>query len=45
MNKLGKYETGKSCLYIKRLTDIDQAVLQELIERSVKQMRQVYETS
>ena len=45
MKKLGKYKTGKSCLYIKRLTDVDQAVLQELIERSVKRMRQVYETS
>ena len=36
MSRLGKYKTGKSCLYIKRLADIDVAVLQELITASVK---------
>lgn len=35
MQKLGKYKTGKSCLYIKRLADIDQKVLQELVEQSI----------
>jgi hypothetical protein len=35
MQKLGKYKTGKSCLYIKRLADIDQKVLKELVEQSV----------
>lgn len=44
MKKLGKYKTGKSCLYIKRLSDIDEQVLEKLIEGSVKQMRQKYET-
>jgi hypothetical protein len=29
--RLGKYKTGKSCLYIKRLADIDIGVLEELI--------------
>jgi len=43
--KLGKHKTGKSCLYIKRLSDIDEAVLEQLIAASVKRMRQVYETS
>lgn len=33
--KLGKYKTGKSCLYIKRLSDVDQQVLRQLIEDSV----------
>ena len=32
MKKLGKYKTGVSCLYIKRLADVDQNVLSELIE-------------
>ncbi|MEM7380092.1 MAG: DUF1801 domain-containing protein [Bacteroidota bacterium] len=31
MQKLGKYKTGKSCLYIKRLSDVDMEVLTELI--------------
>lgn len=36
MSKLGKYKTGKSCLYIKKLEDVDQDVLRELIEESTK---------
>ncbi len=44
MKKLGKYKTGKSCLYIKRLSDVDEKVLEELIDRSVKLMREKYET-
>jgi hypothetical protein len=31
MEKLGKYKTGKSCLYVKRLDDIDRDVLTQLI--------------
>jgi hypothetical protein len=44
MAKLGKYKTGKSCLYIKRLVDVDEAVLEELIRESVSYMRAHYET-
>ena len=44
MKKLGKYKTGKSCLYIKRLSDIDESVLERLIVQSVKHMRNNYET-
>ena len=43
MNKLGKYKTGKSCLYINKLEDVDEKVLEQLIERSVKVMRKRYE--
>ncbi|MGI9201537.1 MAG: DUF1801 domain-containing protein [Woeseiaceae bacterium] len=42
--KLGKHKTGKSCLYIKRLADVDENVLNTLIEKSVKHMRSKYET-
>ena len=35
MANLGKYKTGKSCLYIKSLNDIDRDVLKELIRESV----------
>ncbi len=34
--KLGKYKTGKSCLYIKQLEDVNQKVLRQLISESVK---------
>lgn len=32
--RLGKHKTGKGCLYIKRLSDVDLGVLRELLERS-----------
>jgi hypothetical protein len=38
MSKLGKYKTGKSCLYIRQLADIDAKVLEKLTERSVKSL-------
>lgn len=44
MKKLGVYKTGKSCLYIKRLSDVDEGVLEHLIVESVKHMRRNYET-
>jgi hypothetical protein len=31
MEKLGKHSTGKSCLYIKRLSDVDRDVLKQLM--------------
>ena len=34
--RLGPHKTGKGCLYIKRLDDVDQAALRELIDRSVR---------
>ncbi len=38
MERLGKYKTGKSCLYIKKLEDVDVAVLRKLVQQSVKKM-------
>lgn len=32
LNSLGRYTTGKGCLYIKRLSDVDTTALHELIE-------------
>jgi hypothetical protein len=37
--KLGKHTTSKSCLYIKRLSDVDQKVLKELIAASLKRTK------
>ena len=42
MSKLGKYKTGKSCLYIKKLSDVDMAVLKELITESYQYMTKKY---
>ena len=42
--KLGKHKTGKSCLYVKRLSEIDEKTLKELITESVKWMRANFET-
>ena len=42
LDKLGKYKTGKSCLYIKSLADVDESVLRTLVEESVAYMRQKY---
>ena len=39
LSRLGKHRTSKSCLYIKRLADVDVAVLQELITASVQHMK------
>lgn len=44
MGKLGKYKTGKSCLYITKLSDVDEKVLKRLIVASVRYMRKNYDT-
>jgi hypothetical protein len=36
LKKLGKCTTGKGCLYIKKLADVDKKVLKEIITGSVK---------
>lgn len=37
--RLGKHKVGKSCLYVNKLADVDQATLREMIARSVTAMR------
>ena len=39
LKKLGKFKTGKGCLYINKLEDVDAKVLNELIATSVKKLR------
>ena len=39
MQQLGKYKTGKSCLYIKRLSDVHVPTLKKLIKASLKSLR------
>ena len=40
--RLGRHRTGKSCLYIRKLADVDQAVLEEMIADSLAWMREKY---
>jgi|SRR5919112_4248205 hypothetical protein len=39
LKRLGKYKTGKGCLYINKLADVDQKVLNELITKSVQKSK------
>ena len=39
LSKLGKHSTGKGCLYIKRLSDVDLPILEKLINSSVKRKK------
>ena len=40
--KLGEHTTGKACIYIKKLTDVDQQVLETLLVKSVEAIRARY---
>lgn len=42
LDKLGKHTTGKGCLYIKRLADVDQAVLERLVTEGLAHMRETH---
>ena len=42
LSRLGKFRTGKSCLYVNRLDDVDLSVLEELVRESVAEMRRRY---
>jgi len=41
LTRLGKYRTGKSCLYINKLADVDKSILKELITESIKDIKDV----
>jgi hypothetical protein len=45
MSKLGKHKTGKSCLYINKLADVDLGVLKELVAKSVAHMAETNPSS
>ena len=40
--RLGKHKTGKACLYISRLADVDLDVLRDLIKQSIAHVRAMY---
>ncbi|MEJ2757339.1 MAG: DUF1801 domain-containing protein [Anaerolineales bacterium] len=42
LKDLGKFKTGKSCLYINKLADVDTNVLKKLVKASVTHMKKAY---
>lgn len=42
LSRLGKHKIGKSCLYIKRLSDVDEAVLEEMIAKGLRLLAETY---
>jgi hypothetical protein len=45
LSRLGPYKTGKSCLYIKRLADVDPAVLEQMLRDSYNRVRAEVDTA
>ncbi|MEM9486836.1 MAG: DUF1801 domain-containing protein [Cyanobacteria bacterium P01_F01_bin.116] len=45
LEQLGKHRLGKSCLYIKKLSDVNISVLETLITQSVADMKSMYDCS
>lgn len=45
LETLGKHRLGKSCLYIKKLSDVDTSTLETLLTRSVADMKSMYDCS
>lgn len=39
LSRLGKHKTGKSCLYLKSLSDVDLKVLEQLVQKSIASLR------
>ena len=42
LGKLGKHTTGTGCLYIKKLADVDLAVVEQLVAMSCERMNALY---
>lgn len=42
LSRLGKHKLGKSCLYIKRLSDVDEDVLKEIMQKGLDIMAERY---
>jgi hypothetical protein len=42
LSKLGKHKTGKGCIYIQKLEDIDISVLTKMVKNSIEQRKKAY---
>ena len=45
LDNLGKFKMGKACIYIKRLSDIDEKVLIKVMKESIRYLKATYSTS
>ncbi len=42
LSEFGKYKTGKGCIYIQKLEDIDTSILIKMVKKSIKETRKKY---
>lgn len=42
LSRLGKHKTGKGCLYIKKLADVDVSVLEAIVQAKIERMAETY---
>lgn len=42
LKDLGKYKMGKSCIYVRKLSDIDQAILKKIIKSTISRLQAKY---
>ncbi|MDE0713810.1 MAG: DUF1801 domain-containing protein [Gammaproteobacteria bacterium] len=42
LEKLGKFRTGRSCLYVNKLDDVDLVLLEQLVRESFREMKRRY---
>jgi hypothetical protein len=42
LSQLGKYKSSKSCLYIQKLEDIDIGILEQLVQKSIEHIKELY---
>ena len=42
LQSFGKYKTGKVCVYVKKLADINTDILEKMVSASVKQIQSIY---
>ncbi len=42
LQKLGKHKAGKACIYIKKLDDVQEDVLKEMVDKSVAYIKSLY---
>jgi ethanolamine utilization protein EutQ (cupin superfamily) len=43
--KLGKHKTGKACIYVKKLSDVDTEILKSMAQESVNYLQKLYPPS
>jgi hypothetical protein len=42
LQRLGKHKAGKGCIYIRKVSDVDEKVIKEMIDASVAYLKELY---